>query len=396
MGEAAEVVIVGGGIGGLALAVELRRRGFGRTVVVERSYVGSGASGRNVGRLRAIQLTEDLTRFALLCQAKYQRMGEEFGFNVLFWRAGYMWLLYEPEEVERMRPLVSMHHRLGVRSELLDPEDVYRLIPHLRSGEAVVGGLTHAGDGIVHHDAAVWAYFETARRLGVEVLQNTLVTGIKVAGGQVRGISVGSEEIATPRVVNAAGGWSAGTAALAGLRIPNRPLRREVLVTAPVKPFLNRAITFYRPTEGWFNQTLRGEVVAGVVDPDEPLGVNSSSSFKFLSRTATLLVRKMPALANLPVIRQWAGMYDVTPDHMPLVGGSSEVKGFYQSNGWSGRGMLLAPYSMELLASEIITGARPALLRPFDPDRFVGVEPSDVLEHDYYQRYLREPPRTAA
>jgi len=95
---------------------------------------------------------------------------------------------------------------------------------------------------------------------------------------------------------------------MAGIQIPNNLIRREVLVTAPVKPFLNHAITFYRPTEGWFNQTLRGEVVAGVVDPLESSGVNSASSFDFLSRTASLLVRKIPVLADLAFIRQWAGM----------------------------------------------------------------------------------------
>jgi sarcosine oxidase subunit beta len=390
MAETAEVVIVGGGIAGLALAVELRRRGLGRVLVLEQNYVGSGASGRNVGRIRAMQLTEDLTRLALACQAKYERMGDELGFNVLFWRAGYLWLLYEAAEAARMRSILEMHHRLGVRSKLLGPEEVYRLVPHLRSGEPVAGGMMHARDGIVHHDAAVWAYFEAAGRLGAEVRQDARVTGIDVAGGRVRGVSLSSERIATARVVNAAGAWAGHTARLAGLSMPNQPLRREVLVTAPVKPFLQPALTFYRPAEGWLNQTLRGEVVAGVVDPDEPPGVNSASSFEFLSRAATLLVRKMPVLADLPVIRQWAGMYDVTPDHLPLVGESRQVRGFYQANGWSGRGMLLAPYSMQLLADEMVTSHRPELLRPFDPDRFVGREPSGALERDYYERYERQ------
>lgn len=387
MPELADVVIVGGGIAGLALAVELQRRRLGRVVLVERKYIGSGASGRNVGRIRAMQLTEELTRLALLCQEKYERMGEELGCNVLFWRAGYMWLLYEAEEVERMRPVVAMHHRLGVRSQLLDPPGVYRLFPHLRGGEPVVGGVTHARDGIVHHDATLWAYFENARRLGVDVRQHVGVSKIEVVGGQVRGISAGSDKIATPHIVNAAGGWAKEIAGLAGVQIPNRPLRREVLVTAPVKPFLNGAITFYRPTEGWFNQTLRGEMVAGVVDPDEPVRVNAASSFEFLTRTATLLVRKMPVLADMTVIRQWAGMYDVTPDHLPLLGESREVKGLYQANGWSGRGMLLAPYTMELLAEEMTSGAVPPMLRPFDPNRFVGSSWAEVDERDYYKRY---------
>lgn len=383
-----DVVIIGGGIAGLALAVELKRRNVGRVLVIERNYVGSGASGRNVGRIRAMQLTESLTRYALLCQNKYDHMAESLGFNVLFWRSGYLWLLYELEELERMRPVVEMHHRLGVESELLDPSSLHQLVPQLRAGESLAGGVWHARDGIIHHDAVVWAYLATAQRLGVEIRQNTSVVGFDINGGQMRGIQLDSEHIVAGHVVNAAGAWSNQIAGMAGIKIPNMPLRREVLVTAPVKPFLNPAITFYRPTEGWFNQTLRGEVVAGVVDPQEPSGINSASSFDFLSRTASILIRKMPALANLTVIRQWAGMYDVTPDHLPLIGESNEVKGFYQANGWSGRGMLLAPFSMELLAKQMTTRSRLPMLEAFDSNRFAGYEDAEKVEQDYYQRYI--------
>lgn len=386
----ADVVIIGGGIAGLALAVELKRRRAGRVLVIERNYIGSGASGRNVGRIRSMQLTDSLTRYAILCQRKYEQMPEELGFNVLFWRAGYLWLLYEAGEMERMRPIIKMHHDLGVKSELLKPEYVHRLVPELRNGEPLTGAVAHTQDGIVHHDAAVWAYFETASRLGVEILQHEEVLGIGVDGGQVQNVQLASGQVFTHQVVNAAGAWSSRTAAMAAVRIPNRPLRREVLVTAPVKPFLKPAITFYRPTEGWFNQTLRGEVVAGVVHPDEPPGINSTSSFDFLSRTASLLIRKMPVLGELTVIRQWAGMYDVTPDHLPLIGESDEVRGFYQANGWSGRGMLLAPFSMELLAQQMSTSLVPLLLRQFDPNRFIDGQEGEALPQDYYERYLQE------
>ncbi len=109
-------------------------------------------------------------------------------------------------------------------------------------------------------------------------------------------------------------------------------------------------MTFYRPTEGWFNQTLRGEIVMGVVDPGEPAGVDQRSSWAFLRRTAELMTRKAPALRDVTVIRQWAGMYDVSPDHLPLVGPTRQLDGWWQANGWSGRGMLLAPYLMTQLA----------------------------------------------
>jgi len=382
----AEVVIVGAGIAGLAFARELAARGVGDVVVVDRGYPGGGATGRNVARIRAMQLTEELTHVALACQAKYERMGDELGFNVLFYRLGYAWVLYAPDEVARMRSIVEMHHRIGVRSRFLSPDDTLRRLPILRGGEPVAGAVLH-DDAIVHHDAVVWAHLEHLARTPVRVLTGTTVRRIVRGRGGVEGVETDRGRIATRAVVNATDGWSTELNAMARVTAPNRPIRREVLVTAPLRRTIEAAVTFYRPTEGWFNQTLRGEVVMGVVDPAEPTGVNQRSSAAFLRRTASMMVRKAPAFADVTVIRQWAGMYDVSPDHQPLVGPTGQLEGWWQANGWSGRGMLLAPYLMELLAERFTTGAVPAHLAMFDPDRFAPDDAGARDEGDYYARY---------
>ncbi len=147
------------------------------------------------------------------------------------------------------------------------------------------------------------------------------------------------------------------------------------------------AVTFYRPQEGWFNQTLRGELVAGVVDVDEPFGMNEQSSLAFLGRTARVLLEKAPRLAELRVVRQWAGVYDTTPDKYPLVGAYPGSETVYALNGWSGRGILLAPYSAELLARVIARGERDALLAPFDPARFADGAGAVTASSDYYSGY---------
>ena len=382
----AEVVIVGGGIGGLAIARELLAQGMRDLVIVERGYPGSGATGRNVARIRAMQLTEALTHVARACQDKYDRMGDELDFNVLFYRLGYAWVLYEAEELERMRDIVAMHHRIGVRSALLSPDDTLRRLPVLRGGDPVVGAVLN-DDAIVHHDAVVWAHLEHLARRPVRLLAGTTVRAIEVGDHGVEAVETDRGRIETRTVVNAAGGWSGELNSLARVVAPNRPLRREVLVTAPLRRSIDAAITFYRPTEGWFNQTLRGEVVMGVVDPDEPNGIDQSSSAAFLRRTASLVTRKAPALADATVIRQWAGMYDVSPDHLPLVGPTRQLNGWWQANGWSGRGMLLAPYLAELLATRMTTGASPSRLEMFDPDRFDPAATAADHEQDYYARY---------
>lgn len=391
----ADVVIVGAGIGGLAAARELAARSVRRIVVLERDYPGSGATGRNVARIRRMQLTEDLCRVAMACQDKYERMGAELGSNVLFYRLGYAWILYERDEVERMRDIVAMHARLGIRSALLSPDDTIRHLPVFEGGEPVAGSVL-SDDAIVHHDAVVWAHLDHLGRLGVDIQPHTTVNGIERNGGRVRAVVTDKGRIETPMILNAAGGWSGELNRMAGVRMPNRPHRREVLVTAPLRRSIEAAVTFYRPSEGWFNQTLRGEVVMGAVDPDEPAGVNQRSSWAFLQRTAALMTRKAPALRDVTVIRQWSGMYDITPDHLPIIGPTAQLDGWWQALGWSGRGMLLAPYLTELLVEHLVTGQAPPMLRQFLPDRFHPTDEEDApVETDYYARYGSDGASTA-
>ena len=174
----ADVVIVGAGIGGLAAARELAAREVRRIVVLERDYPGSGATGRNVARIRRMQLTEDLCRVAMACQDKYERMGAELRSNVLFYRLGYAWILYDPGEVERMRDVVAIHARLGIRSNLLSPDDTLRHLPVFEGGEPVAGSVL-SDDAIVHHDAVVWAHLDHLDRHGVTIHPHTRVTGVE-------------------------------------------------------------------------------------------------------------------------------------------------------------------------------------------------------------------------
>ena len=210
-----------------------------------------------------------------------------------------------------MREIVAMHHRIGVGSALLTPDETLRHLPVLRGGEPVTGAVLN-DDAIVHHDAVVWAHLEHLAHTPVRIVTGTAVRGIVRDERGVQAVETDRGRIETRAVLNAAGGWSTELNRLAGVTAPNRPIRREVLVTAPLRRSIEAAVTFYRPNEGWFNQTLRGEIVMGVVDPSEQPGVDQRSSWDFLGRTAAMIVRKAPALADVSVIRQWAGMRPVT------------------------------------------------------------------------------------
>ena len=380
-------VIVGGGIAGLALAVELSRYGW-RSTIVESRYPGAGNSSRNVGRVRRMQLTPDLTRFACLAADKWSRLDELVGGrNPLLYPTRYVWVLYGDDERAVVEPMQPMWAAEDARARVVDADAVLRAVPVLAGGEPPVAGVI--GDAaIVHHDAAVYAYYLFAREAGVRFEVGAEAVGVESAGGHAAGVVLADgRTIAGDVVVNAAGGRSGEFAAAAGVAIPNAPIRREVLVTEPSRPFMTPAVTFYRPQEGWFNQTLRGELVAGVVDVDEPFRMTEESTVQFLGRTARVLLEKAPRLAELRVIRQWAGVYDTTPDKRPLAGEHRELPGFFSLNGWSGRGILLAPLTAELLAREIAGGGSDGMLDGFSPDRFEGREVGVSAPGDYYSGY---------
>jgi sarcosine oxidase subunit beta len=380
-------VIVGAGIAGLALAVELRRLGWDATIVEQR-YAGSGNSTRNVGRVRRMQLTADLTEFSCRASDKWTTVAELTGRrNPLLYPTRYVWVLYGAEERAVVEPLQPMWAAHDARARVVEADDVLKAVPVLRGGEVPVGGVI--GDAaMVHHDAAVYAYYLRARETGVTFEVGEAAVALETAGGRACGVRTSSGRmIAGDLVVNAAGGRSGELARAFGFEVPNAPIRREVLVTEPSRPFMTPVVTFYRPQEGWFNQTLRGELVAGVVDVDETPGMTEESSVRFLGRTARVLLQKAPRLGELRVVRQWAGVYDTTPDKRPLVGEYPQAPGVVALNGWSGRGILLAPLAAELLAQEIAGKGRHRLLEPFAAGRFAGAEARAEAPGDYYSGY---------
>jgi sarcosine oxidase, subunit beta len=380
-------VIVGAGIAGLALAVELRRLG-GDVTVVEERYAGSGNSTRNVGRVRRMQLTADLTEFSCRASDKWGTVAElTGGRNPLLYPTRYVWVLYGESERQVVEPLQPMWDAHDARARVVEADEVLKAVPVLKGGEAPVGGVI--GDAaMVHHDAAVYAYYLSAQESGVTFEVGAAAVGLETAAGRATGVTTAAGKlIPGDVVVNAAGGRSGDLARAFGIEAPNTPIRREVLVTEPSRPFMTPVVTFYRPQEGWFNQTLRGEMVAGVVDTGEKPGMTEESSVRFLGRTARIVLEKAPRLAELRVVRQWAGVYDTTPDKRPLVGEYPGVAGVFALNGWSGRGILLAPLAAELLAREIAGRGRDRLLEPFAPARFEGVDVQAGVPSDYYSGY---------
>jgi sarcosine oxidase subunit beta len=318
MSEQADVVIIGGGIAGIALAHELSQRKARRIVILEERRLGYGGTSRNIGRIRTSQFSEPLARFAKDAFRKHAQLSRELKSNTLFWMPGYALVFYDDAELEIIGSVQAMLAGLGQHAEFHEGPAVFRRLPVLSGGRLPVGCLIRP-DASVHHDALLNAYKKSLINAGVIICEGLRAEAIEFKAGRVSGVTTKSGTIEAEWVVNAAGGWSREVSALAGLQVPNRPVRREAIVTEACQPFMDTMITFYRPVEGWFHQTLRGETVIGVTDPDEPLGMSLAATQSHLHRAAEQIFDKAPRLANLRVVRQWAGVYDMVPDRKPLV-----------------------------------------------------------------------------
>ncbi len=365
--ERADVVIVGGGIMGLALAYELCRRGRTDVLVLERGYLNAGASGRNGGGVRAQWSTPTFIRLARRSLEIFERFASEMGVNVWFRRGGYLFLAPERRHVEQLERNLPLHHRFGLRTRLLEPAAAAAIVPELDRSRFLAAAW-NPDDAVIFPWPFLWGYAAGAERLGAAIRTFTGATGFEVAGGRVRTVVTEQGRVACDTVVNACGAWSAEVARLAGVALPNRPTRHEILVTEPLRPWLGPLVSVLG-SGLYFSQSLRGEIVGGMGDPDEPAGVVMGSTLRFLARFARAAVSVLPRLGGVKVVRQWAGCYDVTPDNNPLLGPAGP-ENFLQLSGFVGHGFMMAPAVAELMAEWMVGRGRDEIFERFTADRF--------------------------
>jgi len=361
-----DVVIVGAGIQGLALAYELARRGAGRIAVLEADHPGHGASGRNGELIRSAFSSPEWIGLFDRSLRRWRTLSTELDFNTLFTRAGYLVLASTEAQLSALRADQGRQAQLGVKSELLDAASVRALAPEL-SPALVSGGLVQEDGGFAHHDAAVWAYAAAAARAGAEIHAHTRVTGVSAAHGRVTGVLSSRGSVKTGTLVNAAGAFARELAAMAGIELRTQRCRLEMLVTESVQPFLRPAVASLQ-LMGYCHQTSRGEFVGGTefaaVNPADTVAV----TLEGLRDMATKFVRLFPRLAGVRVIRHWAGLVDQTPDLSPVLGPVPELAGFHLDCGWT-YGFMGAPGAAELLAETILDGRVHPLIAPFSLDR---------------------------
>lgn len=367
-----DAVIIGGGAHGLACAYYLARdHGITNVAVLEKRYIGSGGSGRNTTIIRSNYLTPEGVQFYDESVELYERMADELDFNVMFSQRGHLTLAHTDSSVRTMRRRAEVNQIQGVDSQLIWPQEIKRLCPYIDVSQhpryPILAALYHPPGGIIRHDAVVWGYAHQADVRGVHIHQLTEVTGINVNNGRVTGVETSRGPIKTGMVLNATAGWCTTITDMVGVKLPVTTFPLQACVTEPLKAFLD-VIIVSGSLHVYVSQSDRGELVMGAaVDPFASYSMRGSLAF--VEGIAGHILELFPSLGHVRVMRQWAGLCDMTPDYSPIMG-VTPVDGFLVDVGWGTYGFKASPVSGKRMAELIATGQTPDLLKPFRLSRF--------------------------
>ncbi len=366
--ERTEIAIVGGGVMGLAIAYYLARAGLDNVVVLERGYLAEGASGRNGGGVRQQWSTETNIRLMQESVELCRRFAVDVGVNIWFRQGGYLFLARTAREVARLETSIAVQNRCGVATQMLDAAGARDIVPELDT-TGVVAAAYNPTDGILFPWPFLWGYARQAAAHGVRIFTQTPVADlVSLPEG---GFSVVTSRgiIQARRVVNACGAWSPALAQRVGVHIPTFPMRHEICSSEPLKPFLKPMVS--ELTSGlYFSQSMRGEIVGGVTIPGQSSGYAMSSTLRFLATYARRIARVAPILGNVKILRQWAGLYDHSPDGNPILGPAPGAPDLFLACGFVGHGFMMAPIVGKLYAEWLTGGAKHEIFERYTLERF--------------------------
>lgn len=384
-----DVVIIGAGVHGLATAYYLGKLfGIRKIALLEKGYLGYGASGRNTAILRSNYRTPEGIKFYNAALKLYEGLSSELNWNLLFTQCGHLTLGHTDTAVTGLRVRAEMNQLLGVNSRIIFPAEIQELVPHLdcsdRPRYPIMAALYHPPGGIIRHDAVVWGLARACDQMGIEIHPKTEVTDIQVSRHRAEQVITNRGQISAGVIINATAGWASTISKMAGVAMPivSHPL--QACVTEPLKPFLD-AVIVSASLHVYVNQTGRGELVIGSeIDPYQSYSMKGT--LPTLEQMASSSIQLFPQLHNIRVLRQWAGICDMTPDFAPIIGLCDELENFYSDVGWGTYGFKAAPAAGRYLAELIATGNTSAIIAPFSPDRFrrgrlVGEKAAAAVSH---------------
>jgi sarcosine oxidase subunit beta len=368
-----DVVVIGAGGHGLAAAYYLAKdHGIHNVAVLEKGYLGGGGTGRNTAIVRSNYLTQEGARFYQTSVELFEGLSSELDFNLFYTQRGHFTLAHSPASLRVQRWRAEVNKTLGIDSEIVGLDFIQRSAPEIDLScgghqAPVHGALYHPPGSIARHDAVAWAYARGADQRGAEIHQQTTVTDIEVRDDQVIGVHTNRGYIKTRKVLSAVAGWTPSITSMVGLRTPLVVYPLQAMVTEPLKPWLNPIIVS-ASMHLYLSQSTRGELVAGAsLDPYELTSMRSSLAFA--ESLSAHLLDLFPCLSDIKVLRQWAGLCDMTPDFSPIMG-TTPIKGFYLDAGWGTWGFKATPVSGKTMAATVAQDRPDPLIESFGLSRF--------------------------
>jgi len=365
MKNTANYVIIGGGISGAAIGYFLLKHGAKDVVILERDYLAAGATGRCGAGIRQQWGTELNCLMSKYSCEFFENATDELkineGIDIEFHQGGYLLLISTEKELEQTKKNIALQNSLGIASRLLDTNEIKEIAPAL-STEGILAGAFHQRDGHLNPFHTTQAFADAFKRLGGTIYTNTSVVGIKITGGRITGVQTNCGHIAADTVINAAGGYSQQVAAMAGIELPLYSERHNILVTEPVERTLNPVIMSFS-LNFYCQQVPHGSFIMGRTCENQPRDLRITADSAFPVAMAKTITQAMPPLKKLRMLRQWAGLYNMSPDKCPIYSQSLELAGFYTAAGYSGRGFMLAPATGKSMA-ELVLGQEPTLPWP--------------------------------
>jgi sarcosine oxidase, subunit beta len=372
-----DVVIIGGGGHGLATAYYLARDwGITNVAVLEKGYVGGGNTGRNTAIIRSNYLTPEGVKFYDESVNLYKDLANDFDMNIMYSERGHFTLAHTDSAIRTMRWRAEVNKHMGIESELVMRDELQRMVPQLNYSEDVrypiLGALYHAPGAIARHDAVAWGYGAGAAQRGATIHQKTEVTGLEItrANGspqRVTGVHTNRGTIKAGKVIQCVAGMSGEVARMAGFKLPIKTIPLQACVSQPLKPFLD-AIVVSGSLHVYVSQSSRGELVMG--GSTDPYGVYMTrSTLDFKEGLMMHMMELLPFIGEVKLLRQWAGMTDMTPDFAPIMG-ETPVDNYYIDAGWGTWGFKATPVVGKRNAEMLATGKVPDLIKPFALQRF--------------------------
>jgi glycine/D-amino acid oxidase-like deaminating enzyme len=356
--QGAAIVIVGGGIIGASIAYHLALRGSTDVRILERAdSPATGSTARSAAGVRhqfAAGVNIRLSRYSI---ARLAAFTEEVGGHAELHQVGYLLLITDPAQWPRFQAQVALQRELGVPTEELGPAAIDRLVPGTKLDD-VVGATYCPLDGYCDPYGVAMGYVSRARELGVRVDCGAQVTAVRQMGGRVTGVETSAGLVGCDIMVNTAGPWAGQVGALAGLDIPVLPYRRSVYMTEDFPAWPDRMPFTFDVSSGFYVRKEGRGLLFGLSNPHEPSSERLDVDWTWLDTVLEAGVARFPMLedARLAEKKCWAGLYEITPDHMPILGRHPELDGYVDASGFSGHGIMHSPATGLLMAEEILDG----------------------------------------